>query len=295
MVPERLARALRRRIRSRPRELSQRRKGRFSTLAQRCARRHCGEVGRCGVSRSLCSSLGASTGVNHYGLCRILGFLASAAVLAFYAKGWQVTPAREALDKAVMTFSRSPAARAFNRTMTSATHRKLQLAADRSHNEYSPTWKALTKFQNQCSQRYEPFTRRTSKAARSEQSASSFWRTRVLQHRRSRRHLRGDRSLVPSARLHHRNSTTSPVASRSKTTTGAVWSPLGISAIVLVIGVFAYRAFQQIPPGAPSESEALRHALDGDFRYWAAIVFPRVHSCVDSLRGRWWREADSTR
>jgi hypothetical protein len=77
----------------------------------------------------------------------VVGFLASAAVLGYYAKGWQRTPAREFFNGADMALVRSKAYRVLQATLQSHPIQLLRQAASHS-TPNSPARKALLNAQN---------------------------------------------------------------------------------------------------------------------------------------------------
>jgi hypothetical protein len=80
-------------------------------------------------------------------IAAVVGFLAGAAVLEYYANGWQVTPAHEFFNGAGIALVRSKPYRALQATLRS--HRFVVLHQAAVHSKpKSPAWKALINAQN---------------------------------------------------------------------------------------------------------------------------------------------------
>jgi hypothetical protein len=202
-----------------------------------------------------------------------LGFLTSAIALLIYSKGWQASPRIEALRRAVLILSRSKAAHAFSKAMSSPLHRRIQLAAVRSGNGNSPAWRALYKFQDK---------------ARSslENSAAGHAFTRVM----SAAHPASGSPIIFNHIAYYVTGVAIICVAVAFiflvfTTVSAQWrvdskplrAPLGFvfaSTVFAVLAAVAYHAFEQSPPGEPAAWKSLRLLLEGNFNFWPAIVFP---------------------
>jgi hypothetical protein len=204
----------------------------------------------------------------------MLGFLSSAAVLAFYDKGWQRAPALESLNDAGEAFGHSKAVRVYDHLMSSLTSQRLQLAADRSPNGNSAAWKAYRHFQNRALDVLygSPAGQALKHAEHNLHFASGA--PVVLNDVRHGATIVAIALLVSgltyvvvaATRLHWR-------ADRKR-----LLVPLGLlslSAVVFVVGIIAYQAFQNIPLGQPgSEWMTVKWMLAGNFRFWPAVIFP---------------------
>lgn len=207
----------------------------------------------------------------------MLGFLTSAAVLAFYDKGWQRAPALESMNKAGQIFGHSKAVHVFDRLVTSVTYRRLELAADRSHNGNSAAWRVFEKHQT-----------RAFNTLHNSPAGQAF------QHAEHNLHFVSGAPVVLNDVGHGATivaitllvgALTFVVASATRLR----WrvdrkqllvplSLLSVSATVFVIGIIAYQAFQNIPLGQPgSEWMTVKWMLAGNFRFWPVVIFP---SCV---------------
>lgn len=204
----------------------------------------------------------------------ILGFLASTAVLAYYAKGWQRTPRLESVDNAVTVFSRSKAAHTWHQTMTSATHRRLQLAATRSHNGNSPAWKAYYKFQTNA-----------------QTAANNSVAGRAVHLAESRAHPASGAPVLFNNISHVATIVAIALIAIALILVAAaavrvLWRvnrkrllvPIGFlstSAAFFILGAIAYQTFQNIPLGQPGgEWWTVKSLFDGNFRFWPVVVFP---------------------
>jgi hypothetical protein len=204
----------------------------------------------------------------------ILGFLSSAAVLAFYDKGWQRAPALESMNKADQIFGHSKAVRVFDQLMSSLTNRRLQLAANRSPNGNSPAWKI-----------YEKFQTRALNALHSSPAGQTY------QHVVHNLHFASGAPVVLNDVRHGAtllaiillvSALTFVVVAatrlRWRVNRKRLLVPLGLlsgSAIFFIIGIIAYQSFQNIPLGQPgSEWMTLKWMLAGNFRFWPVVIFP---------------------
>jgi hypothetical protein len=203
----------------------------------------------------------------------ILGFLTSAAVLLFYSKGWQRTPVLESFDKAVGVLSRSKAYRAYSQMMKSPLHRKIQLAANRSGNGNSPAWKALYRFQTKAiadvnnSVAGQVFHQVVSGAHPASGAPVVFGDIAYF--------VTGVAIICIAIALIFLVSTAVRVQWRVDR------KPLLVpicflcaSAVFFILAAIAYHAFQLIPPGEPAAWTSFRLLLEGNFRFWSAVVFP---------------------
>jgi hypothetical protein len=205
----------------------------------------------------------------------ILGFLTTTAVLAYYEKGWQRTPALEAVHKAIQAFTHTKANRTYEQWLGSPAFHRLQLAAFRAHSPTSPAFTALERAQNQAAN--------------------------ILNNSRAGRALEGALHHLPTV------STTSDVFNDiAHVGTDAAIACLGValvvatatgvrltlrgngkrllfpisfllgSGVLFVLSEVAYQAFQKIPPGQPgSEWTTLKWVVaDGNYRFWPVVVFP---------------------
>lgn len=204
----------------------------------------------------------------------MLGFLASAAALAFYEKGWQRAPALERINRANQIFVHSKANHLFDQLMTSPTAHRLQLATQHSRSGYSKAWKA-----------YESFEARALNALHGSPAGRDF------QNAVNHAHFASGvpvilndvahgaillaivlmvsaltYAVVIAARLRLR-------ADRKRLVVPLVL--LNASAIVFVICIISYQAFQNIPLGQPgSDWQMVRWMASGDFRFWPVVIFP---------------------
>ena len=204
----------------------------------------------------------------------ILGFLASTAVLAYYAKGWQRTPVLESFHNVVAVFSRSKASHTYSQTMTSATHRRLLRAAEDSHNSLSQAWKVFYKFQTNAQT-----VLNNSVAGRAFHQALG-----QLHPANGTPVVFNDISHV--ATIVAIGCITIALALVAGAAVRIQWrverqrivGPLGFlstSAAFFILSAIAYRAFQNIPLGQPSsEWQTVKWLLEGNFRFWPAVVFP---------------------
>lgn len=204
----------------------------------------------------------------------MLGFLSSAAVLAFYDKGWQRAPVLESMNKAGGIFGHSKAVRVYDQLMSSATYRRLQLAANHSHNGNSAAWKVFEKYQT-----------RALDALHRSPAGQAF------QHVEHNLHFVSGAPVVLNDVGH--GATCVAIALLVSALTFVVvaatrlrWrvdrerplvplTLLSVSAIAFVIGIVAYQAFQNIPLGQPgSEWMTVKWMLAGNFRFWPVVIFP---------------------
>jgi hypothetical protein len=202
------------------------------------------------------------------------GFFASAAVLAYYAKGWQRTPVLESVEKASRIFGNSKAYHVMHRAMTSHTFKQLQLAANRSRNGYSRQWKALYKFQTQ-----------VSTALKNSQAGRTF------QNAVHRAHLASGAPVALNDISHIATVVAiaffglalitvvvAAVRVLWRVNRKRLFVPLSLlctSAVFFVLGAIAYQAFQAIPLGQPGSNwTAVKWLLDGNFRFWPVVIFP---------------------
>jgi hypothetical protein len=204
----------------------------------------------------------------------ILGFLASTAVLAYYAKGWQRTPVLESVHNAATVFSRSKASHKYVQTMTSATHRSLQLSAVQSHNPNSQAWKAFYKFQTNAqtalnnSVAGRAFHQAFSRAHSASGAPVAFNNIAHIAIIAAIGCIAIALVLVAAA----------AVRVQWRVDRKRIAVPLGFlstSAAFFILGAIAYQEFQNIPLGQPSsEWQTVKWLLDGNFRFWPAVVFP---------------------
>ena len=204
----------------------------------------------------------------------ILGFLAAAAALAFYGKGWQRTPVLESIDKASRIFGRSKAYHVMHHTMSDSTYRKLQLAANRSQNGNSAAWKAFERYQTRAMD------------ALQNSPAGRVFQT-VVHHT----HVASGAPVVFNDIGHVATVvaiallalalilvTAAAVRDQWQVNRRRLLVPLGFlstSAAIFVLGAIAYQAFQNIPLGQPgSEWWTVKSLFDGNFRFWPVVVFP---------------------
>jgi hypothetical protein len=204
----------------------------------------------------------------------MLGFLSSAAVLAFYDKGWQRAPVLESMNTAGRIFGHSKAVHLFDQLMSSHTYRRLQLAANRSHNGNSAAWRVFEKYQ----------TRALNALHRSPAG-------QTYQHAAQNLHFASGASVVLNDVGH--GATLVAIALLVSALTFVVvtatrlrWrvdrrrllvplTLLSASAVVFVIGIVAYQAFENVPLGQPgSEWMTVKWMLAGNFRFWPVVIFP---------------------
>jgi hypothetical protein len=204
----------------------------------------------------------------------MLGFLSSAAVLAFYDKGWQRAPALESMNQADQIFGHSKAVHVYDQLMSSVTSRRLQLSANRSANGNSAAWKV-----------YEKYQTRALDALHSSPAGQAF------QHAVHNLHFVSGAPVVLNDVGHGATfiAITLLVSALTFVVVAATrlrWrvdrkrllvplSLLSVSATVFVIGIIAYQAFQNIPLGQPgSEWQTVKWMLAGNFRFWPVVIFP---------------------
>jgi hypothetical protein len=207
-------------------------------------------------------------------LVGIIGFLASAAGLSYYARGWQRTPALESIDTASQALARSKAERTYQQTLALPGFEQLHRAALHSSNGTSGAWKAWEKAQAQAAHALSQ-----TEAGRALQSA--------IRHR----HAASGAPVVFNDVAHlaiEATITVLGVALLVASTVGVrslrgpsrrrLLTPLcllGASSVLLVVGEIAYRAGQNIPLGQPSsEWTTLKWMMEGNFRFWPVVVFP---------------------
>jgi hypothetical protein len=204
----------------------------------------------------------------------MLGILSSAAVLAFYDKGWQRAPAVESMNRANQIFGHSKAVHVYDQLMSSLTSRRLQLAANRSHNGNSAAWRVFEKFQT-----------RALNALHSSPAGQAF------QHAEHNLHFVSGAPVVLNDVGHGATfaAITLLVSALVFVVVAATrlrWRvdrkrllvPLGllsVSAIAFVVDIIAYQSFQNIPLGQPgSEWMTVKWMLAGNFRFWPVVIFP---------------------
>jgi hypothetical protein len=204
----------------------------------------------------------------------VLGFLASVAVLARYAKGWQRTPALETLTRASQAFEQSKAEHAFQRTFASAAFQQLQRAANRSNNGNLQAWKALERAQTQATNALNKTEAgRTYQQAvhnlRSASGAPVFFKD-----------IAQVASIATLVCLGIALAVATVVGVRAlrQGNRKGLRAPISLllgSVILFVFAAIAYQAGQKIPPGQPgSEWTILKWMLEGHFRFWPVVVFP---------------------
>jgi hypothetical protein len=203
-----------------------------------------------------------------------LGFFSSAAVLAFYDKGWQRAPALESMNQADQIFGHSKAVHVYDELMSSLTSRRLELAASRSPNGNSAAWKV-----------YEKFQTRALDALHRSPAGQAF------QHVVHNLHFASGAPVVLNDVRHGATllAITLLVSALTFVVVAATrlgWQVnrkrirvplvlLSVSATVFVIGIFAYQSFQNIPLGQPgSEWMTVKWMLAGNFRFWPVVIFP---------------------
>jgi hypothetical protein len=204
----------------------------------------------------------------------MLGFLTSAAVLAFYEKGWRRAPALETLSRAGLVFGHSKAVRVFDNLMSSPTAHRLQMAANRSLSGRSSAWKAFERFQN-----------------RALDALHNSPAGQALHHAMINSHFASGAPVVLNDVGH--GATVLAIALlvvalihvviaaarlRWRIDRRRLLVPLGllsVSATVFAIGVFAFQSFQNIPLGQPgSEWQTVKSMFEGNFRFWPVVIFP---------------------
>jgi hypothetical protein len=204
----------------------------------------------------------------------ISAFLASAAALIRYAKGWQRSPAVERLTQAAQSLFRSGAHRTYVRTLNSPSFHQLQLAAARTLNPNSPAWKALDKARAQATSALN-----RSQAGRTYQDALHFRPASgapVIFNEVAQIALLATLACSGTALLVMSVAGVRAVRGGS---TARLRLPLTLvlgSAALLVIGGISFEADHKIPPGQPgSELQVLKWMLlDGQFRFWPVVVLP---------------------
>jgi hypothetical protein len=204
----------------------------------------------------------------------MLGFLTSAAVLAFYEKGWQRAPVLETMNRADQIFGHSKAVRVYDQLMSSPLSHRLQLAASRSHSGLSPAWRAYRSFENRALNAMygSPAGQALHHAVHNLRFASGA--PVVLNDV-------GHGATILAIGLLVVALTYVVVAAarlRWRVDRKRLLVPLGflsVSAAVFVIGVFAYQSFQNIPLGQPgSEWQTVKWMFEGNFRFWPVVIFP---------------------
>jgi hypothetical protein len=204
----------------------------------------------------------------------MLGFLSSAAVLAFYDKGWQRAPALETMNKAGAVFGHSKAVRVYDQLMSSATYRRLQLAANHSNNGNSAAWRVFEKYQT-----------RALDALHRSPAGLTFQHVEHNLHFASGapvalNDVRHGATLIAIALLVSALTFVVVAATRLRWRVDrerllVPLTLLSVSAIALVIGIVAYQSFQNIPLGQPgSEWMTVKWMLAGNFRFWPVVIFP---------------------
>jgi hypothetical protein len=208
-------------------------------------------------------------------LVAILAFLASAAVLIRYAKGWQRTPALESLTRAGQALERSSAQRTYLRTVASPAFQQLQQAASHSLNGNSQAWKAYDSAQAQATNALYG-----SEAGRTYQQALHNLRpasgSPVVFNQIAQVALVATLACLGAALL---VASLAGVRALRRGNSKGVRVPMTIllgSAVLFVFGGIAYEADHRIPPGQPrSEWTVVKWMLlDGRFRFWPVVVLP---------------------
>jgi hypothetical protein len=202
-----------------------------------------------------------------------LGFLTGAVALLIYSKGWRGSPRIEALRRAGMALTRSTAFRAFSQTMSSPLHRRILLAATQSGNGNSPAWQALYKFQDNARSALEnsaagrAYTHVMS-AARPASGTPVFFNHVAY-------FVTGVAIVCVAVAFTYLVFTA--VRVQSRVDRKSLLAPIGLlfaSAVFFILAAMSYRAFQQRGPGEPATWTSLRLLLEGNVRFWPAVVFP---------------------
>ena len=208
-------------------------------------------------------------------LLATLTFLASAAVLIRYAKGWQRTPAIETLAQAGQVLDRSKAWHTWLRTLASPSVLQLQQAANRSLNGNSPAGKADEGKQAQAWSALHH-----SDAYRTYQQAVHILRPAsgapVVFNEVAQVALFAALACLGSALL---VASVAGVRALRRGNKKGLRVPIALllgSAILFVVGGIAMKADHKIPPGQPgSEWTTVKlMVLDGHVRFWPVVVLP---------------------
>jgi hypothetical protein len=208
-------------------------------------------------------------------LLATLTFLASAAVLIRYAKGWQRTPALETLTQAGQVLDRSKAWHTWLRTLASPAVLQLQQAANHSLNGNSQAGKAYEGAQAQAASALY-----NSDAYRTYQQAVHILRPAagapVVFNEVAQVALLAALICLGSALL---VASVAGVRALRRGNKKVLRVPIALllgSAILFVVGGIAYEADHKIPPGQPgSEWTTVKlMVLEGHFRFWPVVVLP---------------------